>query len=157
MVTCNGRLPLYRYGYDGFGLETDIRVATTRGGGGRMPRLALESIELRRRIPQENGEIAGRRLRGHLVEHIREAAVAVGSRVGKMRRNLSVRHRHLLSSKPHRPHVDGGCAPYCGEQSPTPTPCPSGIHPSVTICANSLASVTSRWFGAPPMPLLYKR
>jgi hypothetical protein len=94
-----------------------------------MLRLALESVELRRRIPQEHGEIAGRRLRGHLVEHVREAAV----------------------------HEDGGSAPYCGEQSPTPTPSPSGIHPSVTICANSLPSVTSRWFGAPPMPLLYRR
>jgi hypothetical protein len=46
---------------------------------------------------------------------------------------------------------------YCGEQNPTPMPCPSGVHPSASICANSLASVMSRWLGAPPMPLLYRR
>ena len=46
---------------------------------------------------------------------------------------------------------------YCGEQKMTPIPNPSGVQPAAIICARTLGSVVKRWFGAPPMLLLYSR
>ena len=46
---------------------------------------------------------------------------------------------------------------YCGEQKVTPIPNPSGVQPAAIICARTFRSVVKRWFGAPPIPLLYIR